>query len=65
MVSLLKFSRGHNSVKNVGGVTILVLCTSPEYIIFVTSFMKISQRVSELLSGHDFVTDGHIDRRPG
>ena len=32
---------------------------------FVPSFMKISQRVSELLSRHDFVTDRWKDRRPG
>ena len=25
-----KISKGHNSVKNVGGVTILVLCTSSD-----------------------------------
>ena len=25
-----KISKGHNSVKSVGGVTILFLCTSPE-----------------------------------
>ena len=23
-------SKGHNSIKNVGGVTVLVLCTSPD-----------------------------------
>ena len=26
--SIVKFSKGHNFVKNVGGVTVLVLCTS-------------------------------------
>ena len=25
-----KISNGHNSVKNVGGVTVLFLCTSPD-----------------------------------
>ena len=27
MIFIGKFSKGHNSVKNVGGVTILFLCT--------------------------------------
>ena len=27
-ISIVKFSKGHNSVKNVGGVMILVLCTT-------------------------------------
>ena len=26
----LKFTKGHNSIKNVGGVTVLVLCTLPD-----------------------------------
>ena len=26
----LTFKKGHNSIKNVGGVTLLVLCTSPD-----------------------------------
>ena len=29
-ISLLKFSKGHNSVKNVGGVMVLVLCKSSD-----------------------------------
>ena len=31
MISLLKVSKGHNSVKNIGGVTVLVLCTLIDY----------------------------------
>ena len=27
MISIRKISKGHNSVKNVGGVSVLVLCT--------------------------------------
>ena len=27
MTSIRKISKGHNSVKNVGGVSVLVLCT--------------------------------------
>ena len=30
MISIRKISKGHNSVKNVGGVLILVLCTSSD-----------------------------------
>ena len=29
MITSLKFSKGHNSVKNVVGVTILIFCTLP------------------------------------
>ena len=32
--------------------------------LLLPSFMKISQRVSELLSGHKIVTRGQIDGRP-
>ena len=27
-ISIVKFAKGHNSVKNVGGVMVLVLCMS-------------------------------------
>ena len=30
MIFIGKISMGHNSVKNVGGVTVLVLCTSSD-----------------------------------
>ena len=30
MIFIAKISKGHNSVKNVGGVSVLVLCTSPD-----------------------------------
>ena len=30
MIFIGKIPRGHNSVKNVGGVTVLVLCTSSD-----------------------------------
>ena len=43
----MKFIQGHNSIKNVGGVMLLVLCTSPEYALYDPSFVKVSQRVSE------------------
>ena len=40
MIFVLEFSKGHDSVKNVGGVTDGALY-------FFPSFMKISQRLSE------------------
>ena len=41
-----------------------VLCTSSDDpLFFVQSFMKISQRVFELLLGHEIMTDGQIDGR--
>ena len=30
MIFIRKISKGHNSVKNVGGVSVLVLCTSSD-----------------------------------
>ena len=30
MIFIGKISKGHNSVKNIGGVRVLVLCISPE-----------------------------------
>ena len=30
MIFLRKISKGHNSIKNVGGVSVLVLCTSSD-----------------------------------
>ena len=52
---ILKFTKGHNSIKSVGEVTVLVLYTSSDFIfalcfIFVPSFAKSSKRVSELLA---------------
>ena len=43
----LKFTKGNNSVKSVGGVTVLVLCTSSDNVLYVPSFAKVPQRVSE------------------
>ena len=66
-VFILKFTQGHNSINNVGGVTVLnVFCTSSDHILyFLQSFKKISHRVSELLSGHNlWWTDGQTDRQP-
>ena len=32
---MVKFSKGHNFVKNVGGVTVLVLCTSSDNALYL------------------------------
>ena len=49
---MVKFPKGNNAIKDVCGVMVFVLCTSSDDTL--ASFKKISQRVSELLSGHDF-----------
>ena len=53
---LRNFQRGV-SRKNAGGVNIPLLCTLSDNALFVPSFVKISRRASELLSGHDFYTE--------
>ena len=55
-----EFSKGNNSVKNVGGVLVLVpyvFFNDALYMYLYQFFMKLSQRVSELLIGHDFQTE--------
>ena len=41
----LNVSKGHNSVQNVGGVTVLVLCTSSDCAII---FIKFCESISKL-----------------
>ena len=45
MISLLKITKGNNSAKNVGGVSPQVV---KPCLIFVPSFVKLSQTVSKL-----------------
>ena len=54
MISLLSVSKGHDSVKKVGGGTVIFLCTS--YCALNLHQVKISQRISELSSGQDLPT---------
>ena len=60
--ALFSISKGHNSekyaIQSYGSCALHVVSCC---FTFVWSFMKISQTVFELQSGHDFVTD----RRPG
>ena len=58
MISILNTIKGHNSVKSVKGDMVLFLCNlSDDDFIFVPFNLKISQRVSEFFSGHDFNTE--------
>ena len=58
----MEFAKGHNSVKNLGGVMVLVLFTSFDDAIYLYQGSRnLFQRVLELLSGHNLHTDfrGH------
>ena len=35
MISILKITKGNNSAKNVGGVTVVNLCTSPGHALYL------------------------------
>ena len=49
MDTRLKITKGNNSAKNVGGVTIVYLCKlSGHALYFLPSFVKLSQTVSKL-----------------
>ena len=49
MISILKITKGNNSAKNVGGVTVVNLCTSfRSCFIFLPSFVKLSRTVFKL-----------------
>ena len=48
-ISILKITKGNNSAKNVGGVTVFNLCTSSGHALyFLPSFVKLSQTVFKL-----------------
>ena len=47
-ISLLKITKGNNSAKNVGGVTVSSLQVVKSCFIFVPSFVKLSQTVSKI-----------------
>ena len=40
-ISILKISKGNNSAKNVGGVTVVNLCTSSDHGLYCTKFRGI------------------------
>ena len=41
MISILKITKGNNSAKNVGGVTVLNLCTSSGHALYLCQFHEI------------------------
>ena len=51
--SILKITKGNNSAKNVGGVTVVNLCIVWSFFIFLPSFLTSSQT--------DRRTDGQTD----
>ena len=59
MIFTSKFSKGHNSVKSIGGVTVLIFCIFLIMFYICTKFCEISQRVSELMRGVNFHTEIH------
>ena len=49
MISILKITKGNNSAKYKGGVTVVNLCNVVwSCFIFLPGFVKLSQRVSKL-----------------
>ena len=49
MICILKFTKGHNSIKSVGGVTVLVLFTSSDNALYLYQVLsKYLRRVSGL-----------------
>ena len=47
-ISILKITRGNNSAKNVGGVTVVNLCTSSGHALFV--MLVISNKFCDIIS---------------
>ena len=47
-ISILKITKGNNSAKNVGGVTVVNLCTSFGHALYFYSIVTLSQTVSKL-----------------
>ena len=63
-ISSLKISKGNNSAKNVGGVTVVNLCRSSGHALYLCQVVKLSPTVTKLWSGHKWWTaDGWTDGR--
>ena len=57
IISVIKISKGYNSIKNIGGVMLLNICTLSDYVLYLyQASRKISQMGSELLRRHNFHT---------
>ena len=55
-ISLLKFSKGHNSIKNEGGVTFLISAHRLMVLYICSKFRENTSKVIELLGKHNFPT---------
>ena len=47
VICILKFTKGHNSIKSVSGVEVLVLCTSAHRLIMLYICTKFCQSISK------------------
>ena len=54
---ILKYTKGHNSVNNVGGVTVFVFCHYLIMFYICTKFGKNVLKAFRVMSGHDFHTE--------
>ena len=55
MSSIVQYSKGHNSVKHVGGVTVRSLCTSSaDALYFCTKIRENFSKGFTVIEGHDF-----------
>ena len=55
MISLLKITKGNNSAKNVGGVTIVNLCTSSVKLYICAKFREIISNGIKVIKGTRFL----------
>ena len=63
-ISILKISKGSNSAKNAGGVTVVNLCTSSGHVYICAKFREIVSNGIKLWSGYERSTaDGRTDGR--
>ena len=53
----LQFTKGHNYVKSVHGVTVLVLCTLSDDVLYVYQVSKNISKISQLRSEHNLHTE--------
>ena len=61
MISLLKDSKGYNSVKKVAGVTKLVLCTSSDCALYLYQVCENISKGFRVIERTRFVTDRQTD----
>ena len=59
MISIRKITKGNNSPSNVGGVTVVNLCTSSGHALYFYQVCEIILNGSKLQSGHNFYTENY------